>query len=254
VYTRCTGCHTTHPVNASLLAQGGGQYRCGKCRKVCNALDALFDEWPDAGDRPPSSGELPVLGLPIDLERARKSRLNPDEAALTGDEAGALGAQAKTGGGLARITWIFLAFVIAVIVVFEFMEFEQKSLTDLPYVDSAMTRLGIKPPSEKPVFRDLDRVNLVSRELKSHPFMADTLQLTATIVNRAPRPQPYPDLEVILLDSAGDAVSRTQFTPSDYLAEGASRDSGMTPEAFLPLSLDLPDPGNEAVGFELNFH
>jgi len=28
----------------------------------------------------------------------------------------------------------------------------------------------------------------------------------------------------------------------------------MTPEAFLPLSLDLPDPGNEAVGFELNFH
>jgi hypothetical protein len=236
------------------LARGGGQYRCGKCRKVCNALEALFDEWPNAGDRPPSSGELPVLGLPIDLEKARKSRLNPDEAALTGEQAEVPGAYARTGSGLARITWIFLAFVIAVVVVFEFMKFEQTSLTDLPYVDSAMTRLGLKPPLEKPVFRDLGRINLVSRELKSHPLKAGTLQLTATIVNRASRPQPYPGLEVILLDATGDAVSRTRFTPSDYLADGASLDSVMTPEAFLPLSLDLPDPGNEAVGFELNFH
>jgi len=27
----------------------------------------------------------------------------------------------------------------------------------------------------------------------------------------------------------------------------------MTPQAYLPLVLDLPDPGREAVGFELNF-
>ncbi len=254
MYTRCTGCHTTHAVNASLLAQGGGKYRCGKCRKECNALDALFDEWPGAGDRPPAAGDLPVLGLPIDLERARKSRLNPNEAALTGDEDEAFATKPGPGNGLARIAWIFLAVVIAVIVVFAYMDFEQKSLTDLPFVDSAMTRLGINPPPEKPEFRDLDRVNLVSRELRSHPFKADTLQLNATIVNRAPQSQPYPDLEVILLDSAGNAVRRMRFTPSDYLAEGASRDSGMAPEAFLPLSLDLPDPGNEAVGFELDFH
>ena len=48
-------------------------------------------------------------------------------------------------------------------------------------------------------------------------------------------------------------MSKLLFSPPDYLAEGASRDSGMTPQAYLPLVLDLPDPGREAVGFELNF-
>ncbi|MDH3941106.1 MAG: DUF3426 domain-containing protein, partial [Xanthomonadales bacterium] len=82
---------------------------------------------------------------------------------------------------------------------------------------------------------------------------ADMLQLTATIVNRASTPQPYPDLEIILLDASGQPVSRSLFRPADYLAEDASTAAGMTPQAYLPLVLDLPDPGQVAVGFELNF-
>ena len=79
------------------------------------------------------------------------------------------------------------------------------------------------------------------------------LRLTATIVNRASQSQPYPDLELIMLDAQGQPISTFRFSPADYLTEGASRDAGMTPQAFLPLVLDLPDPGNAAVGFELNF-
>ena len=56
MYTRCPACHTVHPVNASLLAQGGGKYRCGKCNKSANALESLFDEWPEPGDKPPGAG------------------------------------------------------------------------------------------------------------------------------------------------------------------------------------------------------
>ena len=89
--------------------------------------------------------------------------------------------------------------------------------------------------------------------MRTHPSLPGILQLTATIVNRAPRVQPYPDLEVILLDASGQPINESRFAPSDYLAEGTAADSGMTPQAYLPLVLELPDPGNEAVGFELNF-
>ena len=234
MFTRCTACHTVHPVNASLLARGAGKYRCGKCKKLCNALDSLFDEWPRAGDRPPAVGELPVLGMPIDLEDARKARLTPDEAALRGDTETIPGVPARSGNKLARLTWITMALVIAVTVTVKLAEFYQKPLTNQP-------------------FRDLSQIHLVSRDLISHPFQADMLRLTATIVNRAPESQPYPDLEVILLDAGGDPMSTLRFSPPDYLAEGAPADSGMTPQAYLPLILDLPDPGREAVGFELNF-
>ncbi len=241
MFTRCTACHTVHPVNAGLLARGGGKYRCGKCKKLCNALDSLFDEWPAAGDRPPATGELPVLGMPIDLDEARKTRLAPDEATV------------KNGSKLLRLTWITMALVIAVIITFKLAEFYQAPLLETPFVQSVKSRLGMPDPAAGQPFRDLQQIHLVSRELISHPFQADMLRLSATIVNRAVQTQPYPDLEVILLDASGEPVSKLHFSPKDYLAEGASRDSGMTPQAYLPLVLDLPDPGREAVGFELNF-
>ena len=241
MFTRCTACHTVHPVNASLLARGGGKYRCGKCKKLCNALDSLFDEWPAAGERPPATGELPVLGIHINLDEARKTRLSPDQAAV------------KNGSKLLRLTWITVALIIAVVVAFKLAEFYQAPLLELPVVQSVKSRLGIQDPAAGLPFRDLQQIHLVSRELTSHPFQADMLRLSATIVNRAPETQPYPDLEVILLDASGEPMSKLRFSPGDYLAEGASRDSGMTPQAYLPLVLDLPDPGREAVGFELNF-
>lgn len=258
MYTRCKDCHTVHLVNARLLAQGAGRYRCGKCKKLCNALDALFDEWPAAGERPTASGEIPELGMPIDLAEAKQSRQTPDAAGLTGgSEEGTeetSGATAGRGKIALRITWIAMALALIAVVAFKLSEFYGKPLLEQPIVESAKIRLGLQdPPAAKP-YRDLDQIHLVSRELKSHPFRADRLRLTATIVNRAQRVQPYPDLEVILLDASGEPISQVRFTPVDYLTEEASDDSGMTPQAYLPLTLDLPDPGSEAVGFELNFH
>jgi predicted Zn finger-like uncharacterized protein len=254
VYTRCTGCHTAHPVNARLLAQGGGKFRCGKCRKVGNALEALFDEWPGAGERPPTAGDLPVLGLTIDLEQARKSRLDPDPAEPTDDTDAVAEGSAKIRGRLVRLSWVLIAIAVALVGVAEYAEFRGQPLASLPLIDTVLTRVGIREPRAASVFRDLDQIHLVSRELKSHPFKDGRLQLTATIVNRAQQSQPFPELEVLLLDPGGEVVSEARFSPSDYLAAGTPVNALMTPEAFLPLALELPDPGHDAVGFELKFH
>lgn len=253
MFTRCKGCHTVHPVNARLLAQGNGQYRCGKCKKPGNALECLFDEWPAAGTRPPPTGAVPVLGLPLDLQDAEKTRLNPEEALLAGEADEESAQTGRPGRIWLRATWITLAIALAIITTFKLADFYEQPLLELPAVQTAIVRLGIKDaPAEQP-FRDLQQIHLVSRELRTHPSRPGILQLTATIVNRAPRVQPYPDLEVILLDASGQPINETRFTPSDYLAEGTATDPGMTPQAYLPLVLELPDPGNEAVGFELNF-
>ena len=96
-------------------------------------------------------------------------------------------------------------------------------------------------------------IHLVSRELRSHPTLPGTLQLTATIVNRAERPQPYPLISLKLLDAAGQPVHQQYFAPADYLPAGAGGEDGMAPEAYLPLTLEFDDPGLQAVGFELEF-
>ena len=240
-----------HPVNAALLTAGGGRYRCGKCNKVSNALDALFDRWPAAGETAPRGGDMPVLGLPLDLEAAARSRRDGGED--TGDAGDEAPADRRRARLLLRLGWIVGALVIAVVVVFQVAEFQGEPLLERPAVRSLLERVGLREPPPVETFRDLDRIHLVSRELRSHPTRSGWLRLNATIVNRAPRSQPWPDLEITLLDAAGSVVTQRRFEPAGYLAADSDPAKGMAPQAYLPLTVELEDPGRRAVGFELEF-
>ena len=253
MYTRCPGCHTVHPVNAALLAGGGGRYRCGKCNKVNNALESLFDEWPAAGARAPAANSLPILGLSLDLEHTAQSGQARAAGVPDAMEPAATQASSPAARILLRTAWIIGAVLILVVIAWQWAEFRGEPLAQNTRSQSAMQRLGLEAPPPEEHFRDLESIHLVSRELRSHPVVAGRLRLSATIVNRAQRSQPYPDIEVDLLDAAGRVVLREHFAPSDYLASGNARDSGMTPQAYLPLTLELADPGTQAVGFELHF-
>jgi predicted Zn finger-like uncharacterized protein len=253
LFTRCPACHTVHPLNAAVLTQGRGKYRCSKCNKVANALLALFDDWPKPGEQPSPIGEIPLLGQNIDLEKAGKTRLNPEEAGLTGDDEDAP-AKKRSGSPWLRALWITGAVVLSVAIVFKWAEFEGQPIQEQPAVQDALIKMGLREAPPKKVFRDVSLIHLVSRELTENPVEPGKLRLSATIVNRAPREQPYPDLEVILLDAAGEPVANHRFGPEDYLASYQAGESGMSPQAYLPLTLDLEDPGAQAVGFELNFH
>lgn len=251
MFTRCPGCHTVHPVNAALLAAAGGRYRCGKCGKANDALEALFDAWPGSAERPAPRGEAPTLGLPIDLEEAARSREAPEGSGLDEEANAALRPQGR--GPWLRISWIAAAIVMVGLIALEIAEFQGRPLLERPGVERLLIRLGLRDEPPPEVFRDLEQIHLVSRELRSHPSRPGRLQLNATIVNRAGRAQPYPAMEVSLLDASGQVLSKRLFQPGDYLAPGDRAGSVMAPRAYLPLSLEMEDPGDRAVGFELEF-
>ena len=252
MFTRCPACHTVHPVNAALLTQGRGKVRCSKCNKVANALLSLFDDWPEPGQKPAGIGDIPLLGQNLDLDKAQRSRLNPDDAGLKGETEQPERA-AASGKPWLRALWITGALVLLVAIVFKWAEFEGRPILQQPQIEEALIKTGLKDPPPREIFRDVSLIHLVSRELTSHPAQENMLRLRATIVNRASRSQPYPVLEVRLLDAGGQQLARHEFKPDDYLAGGALTTTGMSPQAYLPLTLDLPDPGSAAVGFELDF-
>ena len=247
MYTRCPGCHAVHAVSAAVLAAASGRYRCARCNKVNNAIDCLFDELPAAGDRPPEAGELPVLGIPIDLEAASRARREPpaDDSA---EEAPDSAAERGVVRWLVRAAWMALAILVVGISVVRLAEFGGRPLFDREDTAGAAP----KHPAAGQAFRDPDLIHLVSRELRNHPTQPGKLRLSATIVNRADRNQPYPVIEVALQDAAGRILSNRRLEPSDYL-DGDRAKAGMAPGAYTPLVVDLEDPGEQAVGFELTF-
>jgi len=254
MFTRCPACHTVHPVNAAMLAQGGGRYRCGKCNKSADALESLFDAWPEAGEQAPTTGTLPVFGMSIDLTRAKLSRLTPDEAALSGNEPADDSSPRPSTNRFLRAAWIVGTIAIIVVVMYRLADYQGKPMFDSSGIESTLIDLGLKEAPAGPPFQDLASIHLVSRELKNNPDRPGMLRLSATIVNRAARPQPFPKLAVTLLDAAGYRLNRHDFEPSEYLSQGSMKGAGMAPQAYLPLTLDLADPGAQAVGFELKFY
>lgn len=254
MFTRCPGCSTVHPVNAAILAQNGGHVRCGKCNKTFNALESLFDDWPEAGKKPAPRGELPVLGIEIKLEEAGQSRLNPEGAALKGGPPETPAVKSRVGRFLLRTAWLIGGLAVGAVIIFKLAEFSGHPVFEPEEIDAALNRLGITEPEEKTVYRDLEFIHLVSRELETDPVNPGQLLLKATIVNRAPKSQPYPDLEVILFDAGGTALASYRFKPADYLARDRLPEAVMSPHAYLPFALQLDDPGEQAVGFELSFH
>ena len=250
MFTRCPGCHTVHPLSAALLASGAGRYRCGKCNKVCNALESLFDEWPAAGARAPAGGETPVLGLSLDLAGAREARQATVDR-LPGDAEGVIRGTARSLK--VRGAWITAAIAILIAITFKLAEFRAGALPGRLQAGVVSSQSDAPASAADPAFRDLEQIHLVSRELSSRPDVPGRLRLTATIVNRAPQSQRYPDIEVTLLSSTGQTVASQRFTPRDYLAPNSPLNAIMAPRAHLPLVLELDDPGAQAVGFELTF-
>lgn len=238
-----------HPVNAALLARGGGRFRCGKCRKVGNALEALFDTWPDPGAEAPKAGDLPELGTPLELEPlAEPSGDEPEESEATAATAD------RTGKRLLRMVWVTAAVVVLVITGLNLARYFDVPLFDHPAVETALREAGLREAPPPAPFRDREQIEIVSREMVAHPNRPGVLLLDATIINRADRPQPWPDIVIELMDIEGEIVSAQRFAPGDYLSRTTQMRDGMTPRAYVGLSLELDDPGTEAVGFEIEFH
>ena len=253
MYTRCQGCHTVHPVNAALLARARGQYRCGRCQKLANALDALFDEWPSAGDPLLPPGEPPVLGGTIALEKADDRVLSPEEAALLA-ETPTPDLPSGSKGPWLRLTWITLGLILLLGSVYTAGTYFGKIHIDQAVVDESLVKIGLKAAAPEQPFRDTSSIELVSREMLGHPSRPRVLLLHATIVNRAPQAQPYPEIQVQLFNLDNEVIGERRFRPTDYLTSTSAMRSGMTPGAYLRFSLEMLDPGERAVGFELQFH
>lgn len=245
-----------HPLNAALLAQGGGKYRCGKCQKIGNALDALFDQWPEAKDEGARQGDLPILGLTLSPSLAPKpdrADLAPADAALTGESSDEADGAGKPGSPWPRVLWIVGSLVLAGVIAITLSNYFGFTLLDRATLDRALIESGLKEAPPAPLFRAPEAIELVSREMKTHPARPGVLQLTATIVNRASERQAYPDIDLTLVDLRGQRLSRQLFRPGDYLTRTAEMRAGMAPDAYLGLEIEILDPGEKAVGFELQF-
>ena len=171
-------------------------------------------------------------------------------AAAEFEPAGGHAGRGRTSGPrrlAAAAAAVLLALGLAVQVVHHYRDALAESSLSGPALAALYARLGV--PLEP-------RWNLGAYDVRQwgaqSEEIAGVLRLRASIVNRATRAQPFPLLRVTLEDRFGSQVGRREFTPAEYLPGRTAPRELLGAGARADADLSLADPGNLAVGFELD--
>jgi predicted Zn finger-like uncharacterized protein len=96
----------------------------------------------------------------------------------------------------------------------------------------------------------IETSNLVVR---SHPQTDNTLELTAVFRNAAQFPQPFPVIELTFSDPSNNTLMVFEFLPDEYLPQALRGMPLMPAGAPVQITLDLADPGPDAVNYQMTF-
>ncbi|MDX1802520.1 MAG: DUF3426 domain-containing protein [Alcanivorax sp.] len=150
-----------------------------------------------------------------------------------------------------QLKWIGLALVAVVLLAgqYAFFNFDRLARTPQwrPLYAQACNLLGCRLPNRSDISQ-LRGANLVVR---SNPNYQNSLIVDAILFNEADYPQPFPVLELSFTSLNGKPVASRRFMPSDYL-HGDLRNMATMPQGTpLHISLQIVDPGKQAVNYNL---
>jgi predicted Zn finger-like uncharacterized protein len=243
MFTRCPQCKTVHPLNAELVSHARGLVQCGQCGRAFSALSFLFDDWPSGQAHGPAkaiNAGLPVLG-PV-TKATGTTDSPPTEISLTDDERKPR-----------QLAWGLATALLVLLTIVNMAWTFRAPLMENPAISTWMEQAGWLQIEPDGLLKDPQQMRIVSRDMHSHPTRSGVLVLNLTFVNLGQRSQVFPGLEVTLLDANNQPVARRRLQPTDYLRAGADTEAGLAADVYLPVLLELADPGQKAVGFEIRF-
>ncbi|UTF61509.1 DUF3426 domain-containing protein [Gilvimarinus sp. DA14] len=151
-----------------------------------------------------------------------------------------------------RLIWgsLSLLAVIALVAQIAWLQFDRlsRSPTYRPYYELVCDTLGCTLPDRA----DKSRIKTYNLVVRNHPETASALLVDAMILNNAPFAQAYPNLLLVFTNANSKPVASREFTPAEYLRGELAGSSQMPPKQPIQLSLELADPGPEAVNYRMD--
>ncbi|HKK05931.1 MAG TPA: DUF3426 domain-containing protein [Gammaproteobacteria bacterium] len=215
-----------------------------------------------SGERPaePSSATFDPLATIERAPVAEQIDVDEEQAVPAALRDSWVAAQKKPRGPVATVLGILLILILVVGLAAQGAYFRGGEIAERvpalrPWLDKFCDLAGCTVPKR----RDLSKLALVSRDVRSDPKAKGALRISATIINNASFAQPYPDLLVTLYDLTGTVVAQRQFKPGEYLAQTPKAlaqykaDKGMPTDTPVNIELEVADPGKQAINYEFDF-
>lgn len=259
MYTQCPKCMSVFSLDARTLAQAHGFVICGHCGEGFDSIATLadvlppepFDELPinEAGIEPPQ--------LELAVYRPRAVAPAPVPAATRFDDLLPSDFTPRFARGREprprRWPWLVVIAVLLLLLAAQLAwALRDQLIADPltgPWLHQGCQALGC----ELPLVRDVKQLRLLARDVQAHPSVPGALLISATVRNDAAFAQPYPVVSITLSDVNGKRIAMRRLRPSEYVADTFALQHGLPPGTATAMVLEVEDPGQQAVAFELSF-
>src|SRR5690606_4551039 len=157
----------------------------------------------------------------------------------------------EPGAWRKRLLWPLLALVALACLLAQvaWLEFDRLSRIE-PYrafYGMACRYIGCHLPEL--IYRaQIQTSNLLVR---SHPTVADALQVDVILQNNAPFEQTFPSLELTFTNLRSEPVAKRKLTPAEYLGGELAGSNKMPIRQPIHIALEILDPGKEAVSYHI---
>lgn len=158
----------------------------------------------------------------------------------------------QSRGGWRKLLWLFAILLALLLLLSQYVYFNFERLARdsqyRPLLSQACQWIGC----EIPPLQDVNKVQSSNLVVRGHPKIDGALVVDAIITNRASFQQRFPRLQLQFTDLAGEPVASRSFTPAEYLAGELAGSVLMPVRQPVRISLEILDPGNKAVNYQLD--
>lgn len=247
MFTQCPHCLTVYQPTPHVLARGRGRIRCGVCENEFDALERLSEQ--------PIHAAAPAV-----TPASTTIRLDPEHPPHQGHLFEAPSPASPTfvarettrGAQRGNGAWWTGTFALALLLGAQIVLAQRAELARDPHWRGWLQTACARLHCELPAWRDVGALRLTARDVRPHPSVPDALMINATFRNDAPWPQAWPVLQISLADLDGKPVALRRFTVAEYLGS-SPREQTLAPGQSATATLEVQDPGKQAVAFAFEF-
>ena len=252
----CPNCHTLFRITEAQLDMADGLVRCGFCQEV-------FDARVRNGFHP----DIPHLDVPENKQRQQTPQAKASKQIEAEDELffsgkpndivpDKLRAESITRpySTLATVSWSLAILALIAALTAEYVWFNQPELLLDQRLKPVTAKLCELTDCEHLQMRDPSQIQMISRNIYTHPNEKDALMISSTLVNHAAYAQPYPDVQIDFSNVRGEMVASRRFIPEEYLQIDSEQLHLLQSGNPITFGLEILDPGREAITYEFSFH
>jgi predicted Zn finger-like uncharacterized protein len=264
MYTQCSHCKAIFRVTMKELTAAQGLLRCGECDAVFDAMKSLSTTLPEerrfarVDTTPAETPEYSTIRNNTSnktsfIERTKALfRRNPTRYPNVSatHQPHSRNKQRNKQAGSPGFLMVGIA-ALALLLLLQLLYFKRNWLAQHPMTASATQQVCHWLGCEIEIPRDVRHIDLLSRNVYSHPNAPGVLTISVSIQNNAAFAQPYPLIEISFLTKNNQIMALRRFTPEEYIKDYAHETMPVgTPKELL---LNITDPGAEAVSFKFRF-